>query len=126
MKLTCMYVHVYGYNYYVEIAESPSDVTIFINQTAVFTCVTHGAPLYLYWRVNGIAYSSLPSDIRNDLDTDQVTVGDSEVFILIIPGRAEYNGTRVQCVAGDEGGETMSAIATLNIQGKYMSYVYYV
>ena len=120
MILTHMYIHVYGCNYYAEIAKSPSDVTVFINQTVLFTCVTHGTPLYQYWRVNGIAFPRLPSDIRDDLDTDQVTYGDNEEYILTITGRAEYNGTTVQCVVGGESDERESEIATLKIQGKYM------
>ena len=72
---------------------------------------------YQYWRVNGTDLNSLPSDIRDDLDTDQETVGEDEEFILTITGRAEYNGTRVQCVTGRGGDERVSDVATLNIQG---------
>ena len=77
----------------------------------------HGIPLYLYWRVNGIAINRLPSDIRDDLVITQVRDGDNEVFTLTITGKAEYNGTRVQCVVGGGGVERESENATLNIQG---------
>ena len=79
--------------------------------------MTHSAPIYQYWRVNGTAFAQLPSDIRDDLDTGQVTNEGNEEFYLIIPGRAEYNGTTLQCVAGGGGVERESENATLNIQG---------
>ena len=106
---------------YAEVVESPSDVTVFLHQTAEFTCEIHGAFSYQYWRVNGTDYNSLSSEIRDDVVITQATVGDIEAFILTIPGRVEYNGTRVQCVVGGGGGETESEIATLNIQGTYYS-----
>ena len=97
---------------------------MFLDHTAVFTCVTRGAD-YGYWRVNGTAYNNLPPELRNDLDADQETVGDNEVYILTIPGRAEYNETVVQCVAGDAGGGSIeSANATLRVQGNEMSTLY--
>ena len=74
---------------------------------------------YLYWRVNGTDFNLLPSDIRADMVITQVTVRGNEAFILTITGRAEYNGTRVQCVTGDGGDEIESEISILNIQGKY-------
>ena len=101
--------------YFAADCEYPSDATVFINQKAVFTCVIHGASLY--WKVNGTAFTSLERDVRDSIDTTQVTVGENEEFNLIIPGRAEYNGTRVQCVTVYEGGEKESENATLRIQG---------
>ena len=100
-----------------DISESPRDATVFLQQTKVFTCMIRGAVSYQYWRVNGTAYNHLPPEIRADLDSDQVTVGESEEYTLTIPGRAEYNGTRIQCVIGGEGGERESENATLKIQG---------
>ena len=97
--------------------EYPSDTTVFINQTAAFTCVIHGAPLHQYWRVNGTPFGDLPSDIRDNMKTTQMTVGGDEKFTLIILGKAEYNETRVQCVVEDEGGQKESENSTLSIQG---------
>ena len=77
----------------------------------------HGAFSYQYWRVNGTDFNRLPSDIRADVVITQETVGDSEEYSLTITGRAEYNGTRVQCVTGGGGDERESENATLNIQG---------
>ena len=71
--------------------------------------------------MNGTAYNNLPPAIRDDLDTDQESVGSIEIYTLTIPGRAEYNETAVQCVAGDGGGGTIeSTIATLKVQVKTM------
>ena len=92
-------------------------MTVFINQTAEFTCGVHRPFSYQYWRVNGTDLNRLPSDIRDDVVITQNTVGDNEVFILTITARAEYNGTRVQCVTGGGGDERESENATLNIQG---------
>ena len=75
--------------------------------------------------MNGTPFNLLPPDIRDDLDTGQVTVGDRVEFFLTIPGRAEYNGTRLQCVVRYGGGEIESENATLNIQGKYMYWYVY-
>ena len=83
----------------------------------MFTCVTHGAPTYVYWRVNGLSFLHLSSEIRNDIVLTETTVGENEQFTLTILSRAEYNGTRFQCVAGDRGIEKESKNASLNIQG---------
>ena len=101
-----------------EIVVSPSDTTVFLDHSALFTCETTGA-VYGYWRVNGTAYNELPPELRNVLDADQESVGENEVYTLTIPGRAEYNETVVQCVAGDdEGGSIESTNVTLKVQGK--------
>ena len=106
---------------FTEIVEPPSNTIVFLDHTAVFVCVTRGAD-YTFWRVNGTAYNNLPPALRDDLDTGQDTVGENEVYTLTIRGRAEYNGTVVQCVAGDVGGGSIeSTNATLMIQGNKMS-----
>ena len=112
--------------------EYPSDETVFINQTAVFTCEINGAFRYQHWRVNGTDFNSLSCDIRDDMDTDQEIVGDNGQFNLIITGTAKYSGTTVQCVVGGGGGgggERESDNATLNIQGQLTSimivHIYY-
>ena len=72
--------------------------------------------------MNGTAYNDLPPALRDDLDPDRETVGDVEVYTLTILGRAEYNETVVQCVAGDAGGGPIeSTNATLRVQGNKMS-----
>ena len=83
----------------------------------MFTCETVGD--VTTWRVNGISLESLPPEIRSDVvvsvtNTDEGTV----VEELTIPARAEYNGTRVQCLVGIFGGSSdESENATLMIQG---------
>ena len=117
----CMYMHfrITAFCYIIaEIVEPPSDTTVFLDHTAVFTCETKGS-LYGYWRVNGTAHNNLPPELRDDLDNVQETVGDIVVYILTIPGRVEYDGAVVQCVAGDAGGDSIeSTIAILKVQGK--------
>ena len=100
-----------------EITVSPRDAIILINQTAVFTCVTHSVPLYVIWRVNGTDYNKLPFDIRGDLEILQETVEVNEKYTLTILGRAEYNGTSLQCVAEEGSVERESKNATLVVQG---------
>ena len=45
------------------------------------------------------------------------TAEGSTVEILTIPARAEYNGTKIQCVVVDFDGSTESDNVTLIIQG---------
>ena len=101
------------------IVESPSNVTVFTNQTAVFTCEIHGDFIYQYWRMNETAFDSLPRKMREDMILTQKTVGENEELNLTISGRAEYNGTTVQCVVGGGEGKRESEYAILNIQGIY-------
>ena len=79
------------------IVKPPSDVTVFTNQTGNFTCVTANGTAY--WIVNGTSYADLPDEIRGDLKT--TTENTHMKHVLSIPGRVEYNGTKVMCVATD-------------------------
>ena len=100
-----------------EIVTSPESVVVFTDSAAEFMCGTRNAPFFT-WRVNGTFFSQLDPSLRADLDTDQETVGDNELYTLTIPARAEYNGTVVQGVASVPGGEfRKSRSATLTIQG---------
>ena len=112
MIVPCVYV-------FTGITVSPKDVTVLPHRMAVFTCVISGAPTYMYWRVNGTSFDSLPSDLRDDLDKIQTTVGNNEQSNLTILGRVEYNNTTVQCVAGFGRIERESENAMLTVQGKY-------
>ena len=84
----------------------------------MFTCETDGGGL-TGWTVNGTILQSLPPEIRSNVvvsgtNTDEGTV----VEELTIPARAEYNGTRVQCLVGIFGGSSdESENATFRIQG---------
>lgn len=105
-----------------DIEESPSDVTVFVNSTAKFRCATKRTD-YQLWRVNGISFIDLPSSIRDDIGMTQETEGANEVYILSISGMLKYDGTLVQCIAGDnegpQAGESYETEnATLRIQGE--------
>ena len=90
-----------------------SNVTVFINQPAVFPCVTTRNSVT--WRVNGTNFDDLPSKIHSDLVTSRTMTAGIHLFALTIPGIAGYNGTTVQCVTGSHPGE--NKIATLRVQG---------
>ena len=89
-----------------------SHVTVFINQPATFPCVTTSDSIA--WRVNGTNFNDLPPEILSDLVTDRVTVTTFHLFTLTIAGRAEYNGTVIQCVTGHL---VENENATLRVQG---------
>ena len=64
------------------------------------------------------AINDLPASLRDDLVMEHVTSGEIGLFALVIPARAEYNGTRVQCVAeSDDGHSVASDTAILTVQG---------
>ena len=98
-----------------EVVSSPNDTTVFPNQSAVFPCEVNG--VYTFWRVNGTPSNEFPYEIRSDLVTKQGSVGDNELYTLTIPGKDEYNETRVQCVTGRDGVEVESETVTLRVQG---------
>ena len=83
----------------------------------MFTCETVGG--VTTWRVNGIILESLPPEIRNVLVVSPTSTSEGTIVEeLTIPARAEYNGTRVQCLVGIFGGSSdESENATLRIQG---------
>ena len=86
----------------------------------MFSCDASGGD-FIVWRVNGISFSDLPSDLQSDLDINPVGIS-SGLSTLRITGRAVYNGTKVQCVTGETGvgGVVVeSEIVTLTIQGIY-------
>ena len=99
------------------ILQHPTDRTVFLDNSAFFSCLTRGGSNAL-WRLNGTDYEDLPSDLRNDLVTSNGSTSLSEFIDLIILSRAEYNGTRVQCVIeNDDGDSVVSDTAILYIQG---------
>ena len=108
------YSHEYFFNFH---CASPSDSSrldnqvVFLGKEATFGCLSRDDTAL--WRVNDI---DLPSELFPDLVTDETVSASIYLFALTIPGRAEYNGTRVQCVTG--GGER-SNTALLEIQGMY-------
>ena len=84
----------------------------------MFTCETDGG--FSGWRINGTQLQDLPPEIRNDVVISVTNTAEgSTVENLTIPARAEYNGTRVQCLVGIFGGPSdESENVTLKIQGR--------
>ena len=101
-----------------EILQAPESTVVFLDQSAVFTCETVGGDVAT-WRVNGILLRNLPPEIHSDVVVSQtITPEGTVVEELTIPARAEYNGTRFQCLVGIFGGSSdESENATLTIQG---------
>ena len=104
-------------SFFPEILRAPESTTIFLNQSAVFTCETRGGGTL--WRVNGTQREILLPDIRSDLVvSESATPEGTAVHTLTILARAQYNGTRVQCLSVIIGGPLVeSDNATLTIQG---------
>ena len=97
----------------------PGDRTVFLGDEngAFFLCSTRDSSTS-HWRLNETDYDDLPSQIQDDLVNSTIPNPLSVLLQLIVPARAEYNGTRVQCVAeSDDGHSVVSDNATLTIQG---------
>ena len=97
----------------------PGDRTVFLDNrnSAFFSCNTRDSSTS-HWRLNETDYDDLPSQIQDDLVNSTIPATLSVFLELVIPARAEYNGTRVQCVAeSDDGHSVVSDTATLTIQG---------
>ena len=84
----------------------------------MFTCETDGG--VFGWKINGTLLEGLPPEIRSDVMISVTNTPEgSTVESLTIPARAEYNGTRVQCLVGIFGGSSdESENVTLEIQGR--------
>ena len=77
------------------VRRAPESAVVFLDQSALFTCETVGG--VLSWAVNGTQREVV--ETRRDLMiSDIIDDGDSKEQNLTIPARAEYNGTRVQCL----------------------------
>ena len=97
----------------------PDDRTVFLGDEngAFFSCNTRDSSS-THWRLNETDYDDLPSQLHDDLIVSTILTSLSVFKELTIPARAEYNGTRVQCVAeSDDGHSVVSDTATLTIQG---------
>ena len=90
---------------------------MFLRDGVFFTCLTQGSST-TYWRLNETDYDDLPGQLQHDFLLSSTSTALSEVIELMTQARAEYNGTRVQCVAkSDDGHSVVSDTATLTIQG---------
>ena len=105
-----------------EILHAPESTVVFLDQSAVFICETVGGALL--WIVNGTQRELLSDDIHRDLTVSESVIdGGRTVQELTIPAKAEYNGTRIQCVIFSLSGSDQSENATLLIQGTARSLV---
>ena len=98
------------------ILDPPANITVFLDKSAVFTCETDsGLP---GWRVNGTLLHDLPPEIRSDLVVLETNTDESSTLEqLTIPARAEYNTTKVQCLAVTFSSLEESENGTILIQG---------
>ena len=70
------------------------------------------------WTVNGTQRETLSDEITRDLVISRtIHDGGRTEQDLTIPARAEYNGTRVQCLLFSLSGSDLSENATPLIQG---------
>ena len=103
----------------------PNDVTVFLDEEAFFVCVTRNS-FSSYWRLNGVDYVNLTSDILDDLNITSIPSGSTVTLHLFIIAKAEHDGTIVQCVAeSNNGGRAVSDPATLFIQGIIINQIIY-
>ena len=100
-----------------EILNTPESMTVFLNQSAVFTCETDGS--LSTWRINGILPGDLPPAVGSDLELSTTITDNGTILLtLTILARAEYNNTRVQCLTGTFGGPSVeSETVILKVQG---------
>ena len=102
-----------------EIIQHPNDATVFLSESAVFTCVTRGGQSG--WLVSGTLLEELEQnspEIRSDIQAVSNTSAGMTMETLTILARAQYNGTRFQCAVLTFSGSARSDNATLTIQGK--------
>ena len=102
----------------VEILQHPENVTVFLNQSAVFTCVTRGGTSY--WIVNGIPTES---GTRDDFNVSPTINDDGNLSLkLTVQAKKQHNRTIIQCGVVWYGVSVNSTNATLLIQGIYCMY----
>lgn len=98
---------------------------VFMNENSIsFTCEANDFQYTPTWKLNGTLYSSLSSNLIDELSVNGMTVGSNTYrTILRIPAKLAYNGTEVQCyIIGNNNKEITSPIAYLTLQGEY-SYI---
>ena len=91
-------------------------MTVFPDDDAFFSCLSQSSSIP-HWRLNGTDYD-LSSQPHDDVVTSSASTALFEFIDLTIIARAEYNETRVECVAENNDGDSIvSDTATLYIQG---------
>ena len=99
------------------IVDPPENVTVFIDQSAVFTCETDGG--LPGWRVNGTLLHDLPRQIREGIHIEERnTDHHTTIEMFTIPAKAGYNETKINCLSAEVDGPFVeSETAILKIQG---------
>ena len=99
------------------IVDPPENVTVFIDQSALFTCETDGG--IPDWRVNGTQLHDLLRQIREDICIEgRNTDHNTTIETFTIPAKAGYNETKINCLVLDIYGSSVeSETAILRIQG---------
>lgn len=94
---------------------------MFVNETAVFTCIVTGGDIGS-WRLNDLILDNLPPEYDFEISSYTADNGDTHLTLQFL-ARAEFNGTRVQCVTFSFDGISFSETVTLLIQGNdYYTY----
>ena len=82
----------------------------------MFTCETDGG--VSGWRINGTLLEDLPSEIKSDVEISVSTTAEgTTVESLIVPARAKFSGTKIQCLVLGFDGSAESENVTLKVQG---------
>ena len=97
-------------------------MTVFLNQSAVFTCLTTGPS---GWMIDGTLSEDLPLAVHRDLEFSSTGTDEGKTLSkLIIPATAKYNDTRVQCLVIKFGGTSAkSETVILKVQGTTITYI---
>ena len=98
-----------------EILQPPRNITVFENQTAIFSCEISGG--FPSWAVNGKPLPELPFELRSNLDPFLIINNENPKIGLTMIGRVELNGTTVKCLING-GLSDESDSVSLSVQGK--------
>ena len=99
-----------------EILQHPKNITVFENQSAIFSCEVSGG--FPGWVVNGKPLPELSFELSSNLEISFLAhENGNPQHRLTITAKAELNGTVVQCLI-DGGFSDRSDLVSLTIQGK--------
>ena len=101
------------------ILNAPMNITVFENQSAVFTCEANGS--YIGWRVQGIIVQGVLSELYDDIIVSSMNIlsVSNTMQEMVFPAKTQYNEVRIHCLTWNLGGSLAeSDTALLNIQGK--------